>query len=96
VTREVVLLAQGDPRQAQRIFESFAERTGLVAEPVAGGVRYALDGTDREVKVIETLTDIDARWALHVALGQPRTAACGTSIHTSSGPARRWLLGLRG
>jgi hypothetical protein len=70
VTGEVILLAQGDPRQAQRIFESFAERTGLVAEPVAGGVRYALDGINREIKVIETLTDIDVSWTLHVALGQ--------------------------
>lgn len=70
MTREVILLAQGDPRQAQRIFESFAERTGLESEPVAGGVRYALDNTEREVKVIQTLTDIDAKWALHVAVAQ--------------------------
>jgi hypothetical protein len=71
VTGEVTLLAQGDPRQAQRIFESFAERTGLVPEPVAGGVRYVFDNTEREVKVIQTLTDIDAKWTLHVALAQP-------------------------
>jgi transposase len=31
-----------------------------------------------------------------MAEGQFRAAARGTSIHTSSGPARRWLLGLRG
>jgi hypothetical protein len=71
VSREVILLSLGDPRRAQQIFESFAERTGLVIEPIAGGVRCLLPGVDREIKVVETLTDIDATWARHVALRQP-------------------------
>jgi hypothetical protein len=69
VSREVILLAQGNPKEAQRIFEAFAERSALEAEPVTGGVRFAVDGTHRSVKVVETLNEIDARWQLHIALG---------------------------
>jgi hypothetical protein len=60
------LLAQGDPKQAQRIFDAFAERTALQAEPVTGGIRFALDGRNRDVRVLETLNEIDSRWELHV------------------------------
>jgi hypothetical protein len=69
VSREVILLAQGDPKNAQRIFDSFAERAALEAEPVAGGMRFALEETPRQIKVVETLNEIDARWELYVALG---------------------------
>ena len=69
VAHELLLMSQGDPQRAQGIFVAFAERTGLLMEPVAGGVRYTLEGADHRVKVVETLTDIDANWAQHVALG---------------------------
>lgn len=68
MSEDFVLLAHGDPKQAQRIFEAFAERTALDAEPVTGGMRFTLAGTHRNVKVIETLNEIDARWELHVKL----------------------------
>jgi hypothetical protein len=69
VNRDVTLLARGDQKQAQRIFDAFAERTALEAEPVTGGMRFALEGTPRQIKVIETLHDIDTRWELYIALG---------------------------
>jgi len=69
VSREVILLAQGDPKHAQRIFDSFAERAALEAEPVVGGMRFALEETPRQIKVRQTLNEIDARWELYVALG---------------------------
>jgi hypothetical protein len=48
-------------------------------EPVAGGVRYTLDGADHRVEVIETLTDIDRGWAQHVVLGSRRVAVTAQS-----------------
>jgi hypothetical protein len=78
-THELVLVNQGNPRRAQWIFAAFAERTGLLMEPVAGGVRYTLDGADQRVEVIETLTDIDAGWAQHVVLGSRRVAVTAQS-----------------
>jgi hypothetical protein len=62
------LLAYGDPKQSQRIFEAFAERTALDAEPVIGGMRFAPGSTSRQIKVLETLNDIDPQWELHVAV----------------------------
>jgi hypothetical protein len=71
MANEVILVCRGDADAAQRIFMAFAERTGLVAEPVTGGVSYLLEGTDHRIKIVEILTDIDPHWPRHVALGQP-------------------------
>jgi hypothetical protein len=71
VAEEVLLLSQGDPARAQRIFDAFAERTGLLMEPVTGGVRYTQEDSEhRRVKVLETLTEIDIDWVHYVALGR--------------------------
>ncbi|MCW3031187.1 MAG: hypothetical protein JWM66_1320 [Solirubrobacterales bacterium] len=71
VAKELLLLRRGDAEAARRIFDAFAERTGLTAQPVTGGVSYALEGADHRIKIVEILTDIDADWPRHVALGQP-------------------------
>jgi hypothetical protein len=34
-------------------------------------VSYVLEGLDHRIKIVEILTDIDATWPRHVALGQP-------------------------
>jgi hypothetical protein len=90
VAHELLLISQGDPQIARSIFDAFAERTGLLTEPVAGGVRYTLDGADHRVKVIETLRDIDASWAQHIALGSRRVAVTAQSAasNTTGGPVR--------
>jgi hypothetical protein len=70
MTNELLLVGQGDPETAQRIVEAFGERMGLVPEPVAGGVRYTLEGLEQQIKVVAgTLAEIDAGWTQHVALG---------------------------
>jgi hypothetical protein len=71
MAEELILLSRGDADSAQRIFVAFAERTGLAAEPVTGGVSYRLEGPDHRIKIVEILTDIDPDWPRHVALGQP-------------------------
>jgi hypothetical protein len=63
-----------DEAKAMSIVDAFAERTGLTAEPIAGGVRFALQGEDHSVKVVETLSDIDAHWSRHITLGEPGSA----------------------
>ena len=69
---ELLLLSRGDNANAQRIFEAFAERTGLEGQSVTGGVRYLLEDGGHRIKIVETLTDIDADWSRHVELRQPR------------------------
>lgn len=71
VANELLLLRRGDGASAQRIFDAFAERTGLKAQRVTGGVSYVLEGADHRIKIVEILTDIDKDWPRHVALGQP-------------------------
>jgi pyruvate carboxylase len=71
MANELLLLRRGDAQAADRIFDAFAERTGLTAQPVSGGVSYALEGPDHRIKIVEILTDIDSDWPQHVALGQP-------------------------
>jgi hypothetical protein len=68
---ELLLLRQGDTASAARIFDAFAERTGLTAEPVMGGTRYSLEGAGHRIRIVETLNDIDPNWPRHIALGQP-------------------------
>jgi hypothetical protein len=63
-----------DESRAMSVLDAFAERTGLTPEPIAGGVRFALQGGDHSVKVVETLNDIDAQWSRHIALGEPGSA----------------------
>jgi hypothetical protein len=60
-----------DESRAMSILDAFAERTGLTPEAIAGGVRFALQGEDHSVKVVETLSDIDAQWSRHITLGAP-------------------------
>jgi hypothetical protein len=70
---ELVFLTRGDER-GERILIAFAERTGLTPEVIGDGVRFALQGQDHAVKVVETLTDIDAEWSRHMTLGEPRSS----------------------
>ena len=71
MTNELLLLRPGDAESAQRIFDAYAERTGLTAQPVTGGVSYVLEGADHRIRIVEILTDIDSNWPRHVVLGQP-------------------------
>jgi len=67
---ELIFLTRGDTR-GERILATFAERTGLTLEPIAGGARFELDRSDHSVPVVKTLTDIDPDWSRHMSLGDP-------------------------
>lgn len=86
MAEEVLLVSQGNPARARRIFVAFAQRTGLLMEPVVGGVRYTKeDSKNHRVRAVETLRDIDIDWAHHVALGQrTRSQAPATSTISRS------------
>ncbi|MFL5864361.1 MAG: hypothetical protein ACJ780_26920 [Solirubrobacteraceae bacterium] len=71
---QIVLLARGDASRAQSIMESFAARTGLERRDVDGGAVFPLESADdHRVEVVQTLTDIDAEWTQHLALGDPQS-----------------------
>ena len=68
----LILRPQGDPAEAQRIIDAFAERTGLAPEPsAAGGTEFALGSDDHAIKVVQTLTEVAPDWAEHLELGDP-------------------------
>jgi hypothetical protein len=71
VADELILLTRGDRASAESLFQAFAERTGLSAEPIEGGVRFALAGEDHAIRITQTLNSIDPHWSEHVELGQP-------------------------
>jgi hypothetical protein len=71
MAHELILLRRGSEADARRILDAFSERTGLRGEPVAAGMRYALEGPDHRVKIVETLNDIEGNWERHISLGQP-------------------------
>lgn len=68
---QLVFLVTGDPSKAQRILDAFAAQTGLAPEPAEDGTRFALDGADHQIKVVETLNEIDPAWSEHLSLGAP-------------------------
>jgi hypothetical protein len=68
---QLVFLVTGDPSEAQRILDAFAGETGLAAEPAEDGTRFALDGADHQIKVVETLNGIEPEWSRHLSLGAP-------------------------
>jgi hypothetical protein len=68
---QLVFVITGDRSEAQRILDAFAGETGLAAQPSQEGTRFALGGPDHQIKVVETLNEIDADWSRHLSLGQP-------------------------
>ena len=67
----IVLIRRGDAEHAQAIIDAFSERTGLGYEDITHGVAFALGPDDHGIEVVTTLNTIDAKWAEHVALGDP-------------------------
>ena len=71
MAERIVLLSRGDGSRAREIIDSFAQRSGLEPQDVDGGVEFPLSGSDHEVPVVQTLTEIDPGWPDHLALGEP-------------------------
>jgi hypothetical protein len=71
MAEELVFLTNGENERGEAILEAFAERTGLASQAITGGVRFELGEDDHQVKVVETLTDIDSHWSRHLTLGEP-------------------------
>jgi hypothetical protein len=60
------------PSDAERILDEFEEQTGLASETLDDDTRvFPLDADDHGIDVVQTLTDIDARWTDHLALQAP-------------------------
>jgi hypothetical protein len=54
--------------EGDRILDAFEERTGLESEKPDDQTRvYPLEGDDHRVDVVQTLTEIDARWSDHLS-----------------------------
>lgn len=68
---QLVFLVIGDRSEAQRILDAFADQTGLAAESRKDGTRFALDSPDHQIKVVETLNEIDPDWPRHLSFGAP-------------------------
>ena len=57
--------------EAERILDAFEERTGLAGDETPEGRSYDIDGTEHEIKIVETLNEIDEEWPHHLALESP-------------------------
>jgi hypothetical protein len=57
--------------EADRILDAFEERTGLDGEDDGDKRTYPIEGTEHEIDVVQTLTDIDEDWTEHVGVQDP-------------------------
>ena len=67
----VILRPLDGSDDAARILDEFESRTGLISEPHGDGRLYGLHGADHQKHIVQTLTEIDARWTDHVGLRFP-------------------------
>jgi hypothetical protein len=74
MAERLVFVIIGDPSHARRILDSFAGETGLAPQSEGDVTRFALDGADHRVKVVQTLTEIDPDWSRHLSLGPPEAS----------------------
>jgi hypothetical protein len=65
----VFVLAEGG--RAEKILATFADETGLMPETTRDGVRFELGRDDHNVKVVQTLNDIDPDWSRFISLREP-------------------------
>jgi len=55
----------------ERILAEFEQRTGLSADVHDDTRYYEIHGDEHRIRLVQTLTDIDARWTDHLALKLP-------------------------
>jgi hypothetical protein len=67
---ELIFVMAGDGR-AEKILAAFADETGLTPETIGDGVRFELGREDHDVKVVQTLNDIDPDWSRFISLREP-------------------------
>jgi len=71
MSEQVILWAHRRSTEGERILDEFQRRTGLEPD-VRDDVRYyELRGDAHRTPIVQTLTDIDARWTAHVGLKLP-------------------------
>jgi hypothetical protein len=63
------VLAEGG--RAEKILAAFADETGLTPETTTDGVSFELRDEDHDVKVVQTLNDIDPHWSRFISLREP-------------------------
>lgn len=67
----VILRPLDSSADAARILDEFESRTGLISEAHGDGRLYGLHGPEHQTHIVQTLTEIDARWTDHVGLRFP-------------------------
>ena len=67
----VILRPLDASADAARILDEFESRTGLISEAHGDGRLYGLHGSEHQTHIVQTLTEIDARWTDHVGLRFP-------------------------
>ena len=68
----VILRPLDSSADAARILDEFESRTGLISEAHGDGRLYGLHGPDHQKHIVQTLTEIDARWTDPVGLRFPQ------------------------
>lgn len=64
----------GDPAEADRLIEAFADRTGLSYDEIDDGRIFEIqEADDHQIDLVQTLDGIDAGWPKHLALEMPGT-----------------------
>lgn len=71
MANEIIFLYKDDRAAAERIAGAFAAETGLAAEPHEASVSFEVHGREHEIKVVETLNEIDSDWSRYLSLGEP-------------------------
>lgn len=67
----IILRPLDGSADAARILDEFESRTGLISEAHGDGRLYGLHGPDHQKDIVQTLTEIDARWTDFVGLRFP-------------------------
>ena len=71
MAEQVILQTIGDGAQAERILDEFEQRTGLHSETRGDGRYYDVHDDEHRTRIVQTLTDIDARWTDHLGFKLP-------------------------
>jgi hypothetical protein len=56
---------------ADEILDAFQQRTGLHGEDHEQTRSFELHGREHELRIVETLTEIDEHWPVHVGIESP-------------------------
>lgn len=68
---QLILQKLDGSAEGDRILAEFERRTGLQADARGDGRYYDLHDEEHRTKIVQTLTEIDARWTDHLGFKLP-------------------------